>query len=110
MQTRSPSRPLCRCLADTCTHLTSLNIDEVNYLSDSSVTYLLAERGAALRHLWIDGESLTDRSFSTFHKLQQLELLSISFCDSMGAEGLRAISRLPRLEWLRSGGCNIFSF
>ena len=78
----------------------------MNYLSDSSVTYLMSERGPALTHLWLDGESLTDRSFSTFHKLQRLELLSVSFCDSLGAEGLRAISRLPRLEWLRSGEKN----
>lgn len=89
-------------------------LPQVNYLSDESVTYLVAQRGAALRHLWIDGESLTDSSFSTFHKLQQLELLSVSFCDSMGAEGLRAISGLSRLEWLRLEGrshrCKIFSF
>ena len=54
-----------------------------------------------MKQLWIDGESLTDESFSNFHKMEKLELLSISFGDNMGAEGLISISKLSKLEWLR---------
>ena len=105
-----------RHLADICTHLTSLNIDEVgndssvehvdmtyqvNYLSDACVNHLLDVRGSDLRKLWIDGESLSDASFSNFHKMGQLELLSISFSDNLGHAGLKSISLLKRLEWLR---------
>merc|ERR1711962_823258 len=90
-----------RHLADICTHLTSLNIDEVNYLNDACVNHLLDVRGSDLRKLWIDGESLSDASFSNFHKMGQLELLSISFSDNLGHAGLKSISLLKRLEWLR---------
>lgn len=106
-----------RHLADTCTNLSSLNIDEVcinqyeqwsqetpyqvNYLSDASVNHLLEVRGGTLRKLWIDGESLSDASFSNFHKMESLELLSISFSDNLGPSGLHSISLLKCLEWLR---------
>jgi len=88
-------------LAETCVSLQSLNIDEVNYLSDDSVNLFLEMRGSGLIQLWIDGESLTDASFSNFHKMTQLELLSVYFCDSLGPAGLSSISRLGNLEWLR---------
>jgi len=90
-----------RHLADTCTNLSSLNIDEVNYLSDASVNHLLEVRGSTLQKLWIDGESLSDASFSNFHKMESLELLSVSFSDNLGPSGLRSISLLKCLEWLR---------
>jgi hypothetical protein len=73
----------------------------VNYLTDGAVNKLLELRGPKLRQLWIDGESLTDQSFGNFHQLSQLTLLSVSFCDSLGPAGLRAVARLGRLEWLR---------
>ena len=76
-------------------------IYQVNYLSDACVNHLLDVRGSDLRKLWIDGESLSDASFSNFHKMGQLELLSISFSDNLGHAGLKSISLLKRLEWLR---------
>ena len=116
-----------RHLADTCTNLSSLNIDEVqtaiyllksntagilkfiimgethqvNYLSDASVNHLLEMCGSNLQKLWIDGESLSDASFSNFHKMESLELLSVSFSDNLGSSGLHSISLLKCLEWLR---------
>ena len=73
----------------------------MNYLSDASVNHLLEVRGSTLQKLWIDGESLSDASFSNFHKMESLELLSVSFSDNLGPSGLRSISLLKCLEWLR---------
>ena len=73
----------------------------MNYLSDASVNHLLEMRGSTLQKLWIDGESLSDASFSNFHKMESLELLSVSFSDNLGPSGLHSISLLKCLEWLR---------
>jgi len=89
-------------IADHCPRLEELNIDEVNYLSDASVNHLIERLGGSLRQLWIDGETLTDESFGNLGLLaSRLELLSISFADSMGPRGMRAIARLANLEWLK---------
>ena len=88
-------------LADCCHNLQVLNIDEVNYLSDESVNVFLDLRGPHLKQLTIDGESLSDESFTNFSKMINLESLSISFADNMGPRGLAAISQLSRLEWLK---------
>ena len=50
-----------------------------------------------MKMLWIDGESLSDGSFSHFHKMKKLELLSVSFSDNMGSEGLSSIAKLSQL-------------
>ena len=84
-------------VSEVCLSLEKLNIDEVNYLSDESVNTFMELRGANMKSLWLDGESLTDESFRNFHKMEKLELLSISFCDNMGSAGLRAISQLSKL-------------
>jgi len=88
-------------IAQCCHSLEKLNIDEVNYLSDESVNTFLKLRGANMKMLWIDGESLSDVSFSNFYRMEKLELLSVSFSDNIGADGLIAISQLSKLEWLR---------
>ena len=88
-------------LAESCPHLERLNIDEINYLTDHSVNTFLELRGETIKMLWIDGESLSDASFSNFDKMTSLELLSVSFADNLGEAGLLAVSRLARLEWLR---------
>jgi len=88
-------------IAEVCLSLEKLNIDEVNYLNDEAVNTFLELRGANMKMLWLDGESLSDESFCNFHKMEKLELLSISFCDTMGSAGLKSISQLSKLEWLR---------
>ena len=50
-----------------------------------------------MKMLWIDGESLSDVSFSNFYRMEKLELLSVSFSDNIGADGLIAISQLSKL-------------
>ena len=69
----------------------------MNYLSDEAVNTFLELRGANMKMLWLDGESLSDESFCNFHKMEKLELLSISFCDTMGSAGLKSISQLSKL-------------
>jgi len=88
-------------IAENCSSLTHLNIDEVNYLSDESVNRLLEVRGAQLKELRIDGESLSDESYANFHLLINLTLLSVSFADYLGPRGLNSITKLSRLEWLK---------
>jgi hypothetical protein len=89
-------------IADHCPLLEELNIDEVNYLSDDSVNHLISRAAGRLRQLWIDGETLTDDAFVNLDQLAaKLELLSISFADSMGQRGMRAVARLANLEWLK---------
>jgi len=88
-------------IARGCDNLESLNIDEVNYLSDESMLSLIHHRRHTLRKLWLDGESLTDKSFSRLGDLGCLNLLSISFADFMQGPGLDSVSRLENLEWLR---------
>ena len=53
-----------------------------------------------MKMLWIDGESLTDSSFSNFGKMVSLELLSVSFADNIGELGLTAIATLTKLGLL----------
>jgi len=88
-------------IAEVCENLERLNIDEINYLSDDSINTLIDLRGDRLKMLWIDGESLSDESFSNFEKMVKLKLLSISFADNMGARGLASIAKLEKLEWLK---------
>jgi len=88
-------------LAEGCTNLTSLNIDEINYLSNQSFIRLIELRGPQLLELRIDGESLCDESFKHFDRLSSLKLLTISFADYMGPLGLQAITSLHNLEWLK---------
>ena len=54
-----------------------------------------------LKQFWVDGETLTDKSFSVFGDLQKLELLSISYAENMKSRGLTSVSNLRNLEWLR---------
>lgn len=88
-------------IAEFCENLERLNIDEINYLSDESVNTFVELRGQKIKMLWIDGESLSDESFSSFEKMVNLELLSISFADNMGARGLTSLAKLEKLEWLK---------
>jgi len=88
-------------IADGCPSLEIINIDEVNYLSDDSFIYFISKTKDRLLQFVIDGESLTDKSFSAFGDLRKLQLLSISFADNMGSEGLLAISKLSNLEYLQ---------
>ncbi len=90
-------------IADGCTSLTSLNIDEVNYLSDTSFIYFVDRVKDRLQELWIDGETFTDAAFSKLGEIKKLRVLSISFADSMQSAGLRSISRLSNLVWLKVG-------
>jgi hypothetical protein len=74
----------------------------VNFLSDTSVNHLISRGRGHLRRLWIDGETLTDASFGNLDQLaESLELLSISCGGCMGEHGMRAISHLANLEWLK---------
>jgi len=88
-------------IAEHCQNLEYLNIDEINYLTDESVNFFIEERGQTIKYLWIDGESLSDKSFSNFHKMVNLEILSISFADNMGPSGILSIGKLRNLEWLK---------
>jgi len=90
-----------RQIADCCPNLEMINVDEINYLDDDSFIYFISKTRNKLKQFWLDGESLSDKSFSVFGDLQKLELLSISFADSMGSKGLKSISRLSNLEWLK---------
>ena len=47
--------------------------------------------------LELDGESLSDESFVNFHKMRQLERLSISFCENLGPAGLHSIAKIANL-------------
>jgi len=88
-------------LATHCTNLTKLNIDEVQHLSDESFNNLIEVRGPSLKMLELEGESLSDESFVNFHKMRQLERLSISFCENLGPAGLHSIAKIANLEWLK---------
>ena len=88
-------------LSESCQNLTVLNIDEVTYLSDESFNLFIDLRGPHLQQLSIDGESLSDESFKNFGKMINLEFLSISFADSLGAAGMASIAGLSKLEWLK---------
>ena len=90
-----------RHIADGCDNLELLNIDEVNYLSDEAMLYFIGRRKGKLKHLILDGESLTDKSFVALGELSRLELLSISFADNMQSQGLAAIAKLQHLEYLK---------
>jgi len=88
-------------IADLCPNLTYINIDEVQYLADNSVTYFITKLKTTLKHLLIDGETLTDECFTKLSELKNLVELSISFCDNMESAGFQAISQLSSLEWLK---------
>ena len=52
-----------------------------------------------LRKLWLSGAWLTDESFANLDQLADtLQLLSISFGESLGEHGLRSIANLTNLE------------
>jgi len=88
-------------IAEYCVNLERLNIDEINYLSDESMNKFIELRGQKIKQLWIDGESLSEESFGNFEKMENLELLCISFTDNIGPRGLSSISKLSKLEWLK---------
>jgi len=88
-------------IAEFCENLERLNIDEINYLSDDSMNRFIDLRGKKIKQFWVDGESLSDASFKNFNKMENLELLCVSFSDNMGASGLISISKLAKLEWLK---------
>lgn len=90
-----------RQIADSCPNLEMINVDEIDYLDDDSFIYFISKTKSRLKQFWLDGESLSDKSFAVFGDLQKLELLSISFADNMGSKGLKSISRLSNLEWLK---------
>ena len=84
-------------IAKFCVSLESLNIDEINYLSDESINNFIELRSESIKHLWIDGESLCDESFGNFEKMKRLTILSVSFADNMGPKGLMSIAKLENL-------------
>ena len=84
-------------IAEHCQNLEHLNIDEINYLTDESVNFFIKERCQTIKYLWIDGESLSDKSFSNLYKMVKLEILSISFADNMGPSGILSIGKLENL-------------
>ena len=88
-------------IATLCPKLKFLNVDEVQYLADSSVKFFVTKISSTLKHFILDGETLTDESFTSFGELKSLIDLRISFCDNMNSAGLEAISSLSSLEWLK---------
>ena len=84
-------------IAKVCVGLESLNIDEIDNLSDESINCFIELRSESIKHLWIDGESLCDESFGNFEKMKRLTILSVSFADNMGPKGLMSIAKLENL-------------
>ena len=71
---------------------------QVTHLSEESVITLLNERKDTLKSLYLDGESLSDKSFSHLRICQNLEELGISFAEDIGELGIDSISKLHNLK------------
>lgn len=88
-------------VAENCTLLEELNIEEVTHLSDACVVKLLHERKDSLKVLYLDGESLTDQSFRHLSICKKLQELGICFAEEISDDGMEAISSLRWLTTLK---------
>ena len=74
---------------------------QVTHLSEESVIILIQERKQSLKSLFLDGESLTDRTFTHLLLCQNLEELGISFAEEMDENGIFSIAQLKKLKLLK---------
>ena len=88
------------CLSN-CEALENLNIEEVTHLTEESVITLIQRRKDTLKSLFIDGESLSDKTFQHLHLCQNLQELGISFAEEMQDLGITALSQLTQLRRLK---------
>ena len=88
------------CLSN-CEALENLNIEEVTHLTEESVITLIQRRKDTLKSLFIDGESLSDKTFQHLHLCQNLQELGISFAEEMQDLGITALSQLTHLRRLK---------
>ena len=89
------------CLSYNCEFLESLNIEEVTHLTEESVITLIQRRKDTLKSLFLDGESLSDKTFQHLHLCQNLQEFGISFAEEMGDLGITALSQLTQLKRLK---------
>lgn len=88
-------------VAYNCENLEHLNLEEVTHLSEESVITLITERKSSLKCLYLDGESLSDKSLKHLFLCQKLQELGISFAEEIGELGIAAISQLSKLTILK---------
>ena len=89
-------------IADNCNvNLEYFNIEEVTRLSDDAVCYFLDKLQHIIKHLLIDGESLSEKTFRNFKKCKKLETLKLTFAEELKSAGLASISTLSGLRVLR---------
>ena len=70
-------------------------------MSEDSVITLIQERKSTLKALYLDGESLSDQTFTHLFVCQKLEELGISFAEEMDENGIFAIAQLHKLRLLK---------
>ncbi|KAJ9589696.1 hypothetical protein L9F63_017102, partial [Diploptera punctata] len=89
-------------IADNCTRLQELCIDDVTTIFDEDIIHVIRKVGAQLTTFILDGEELTDNSFCYLDHCTRLQVLEISFCDQMTDRGLLGgIGALQQLTSLR---------
>ncbi|KAF2360712.1 F-box domain [Trinorchestia longiramus] len=86
---------LSECIIET------LNIDGIPYVTDASMVLFLEKKGHNLKSLQLDGEGLTQATFSKLGNSVDLLELSISFSENMTCSSLEKIIALPQLKKLR---------
>ena len=92
-------------------HLKALHLDGVHRLTNAALCEALGETlslrnpqrdlsdslGSRLRHLWLDGESLTDDWLSKLlERLPKLEELALSFCENLTDRSLETLLQHSR--------------
>uniref|UniRef100_T1IUI0 F-box domain-containing protein n=1 Tax=Strigamia maritima TaxID=126957 RepID=T1IUI0_STRMM len=87
-------------IANECSHLQELNIDEIEFIYNSSVLTLIEKRKSNLKKLYLDGWYLTDISYEALEHCSNLTDLSVSYALHMLDHGLVAIKNLKFLQHL----------
>ncbi|XP_027227904.2 F-box/LRR-repeat protein 20 isoform X3 [Penaeus vannamei] len=88
-------------IAKQCRQLEYLNIDGITKIYDYSVVCLTQEVGPSLKFLFLDGENLTDASYTSLAACKHLKMLGVSFCEQMTDVGLSGITGLCELTWMK---------
>ncbi|XP_023221250.1 uncharacterized protein LOC111623004 [Centruroides sculpturatus] len=95
------SNPAIVRLAKNCPRLQELNVDGITRITDSAICLLCENLQDSLRHIELDGEELTDKSYKCIGQCRHLIKLGISFAEMITDRSLMYLKKLSKLHYLK---------
>lgn len=81
--------------------IVSINLDGINFITDSCIICLTTHHHCHLEYLELDGAEISDEGMKCVARCLKLKHLGLSFCECLSDKSFEYIKELLNLEYLR---------